>query len=888
MKLAEQLLSVVVRDQEQRESIVGDLREEHTRHALRFGASRASRWHFRQSLSIAVRYGFVRLLRRKPPVRWITLAAVEPEGPWWSGLPRDVRYAWRAIAQRPALSGAIVMTLALALAANSTTFSLMDALVLRPYRFVGVDRLLVVTTSRPDDDFFDRVNVTGADFREWREQAKTIDAWAMYRWWEPNLSGVDVPEVVPGHHVSPGFFRLLGATPVIGREFLESEAVAGQSHRVVLGHGLWARRFASDPAIVGKSVRFNGEAYEVVGVAPPGFNTPDGAEVWAPLALSAADWANRRVEAFGIFASLADGAGVDSARAELTAIVERQRRDHPDTNGERTARVMTFTRGMADPGAGRFIAMWQAAALLLLLIACANIANLLMARGAERTGEYSLRLALGASRTRLFAQTLLEGLLLSALAVALSMPLIAAGLGVSRASIPASVMRFIPGWSFIRVDFELFLATAVLGSTAMIAFSLLPAFQAIRAQVAETLRQSGRTATASRQRQFLRSALAATQVALALALVFVSTLALSGADRIVNGMLGFDKNNLLVAQLNLPDRNYSNAETRRQFINNVTSAMRTIPAATAVGTTSIIPAAFNNNSRRLFPEGVTLTEQEARYAEFRRVNGEYFTAMKIPVIRGRLFDDSDREDSPAVAVISDAVARRYWPDEDPIGKRFKLAIDGPWISVIGVSGNVVHNWFVRQTEQVYRPISQEAPYSVAFAVRTVGEPNALAGDLRRAVAAADAEQPIASLATMATLVEERAAGFSFIARALGAVGLIALVLAVMGIYSLMAYLTTQRTQEIGVRMALGASRWQVVRATTRRAIGITMAGSAIGATLAFGAGRLMESVLFGLVRNSPLQLVAISTILALAALLAAYLPARRAARIDPMTALRET
>ena len=888
MKLAEQLLSVVVRDQEQRESIVGDLREEHTRHALRFGASRASRWHFRQSLSIAVRYGFVRLLRRKPPVRWITLAAVEPEGPWWSGLSRDIRYAWRAIGQRPALSGAIVMTLALALAANSTTFSLMDALVLRPYRFVGVDRLLVVTTSRPDDDFFDRVNVTGADFREWREQAKTIDAWAMYRWWEPNLSGVDVPEVVPGHHVSPGFFSLLGATPVIGREFLESEAVAGQSHRVVLGHGLWARRFASDPAIVGKSVRFNGEAYEVVGVAPPGFNTPDGAEVWAPLALSAADWANRRIEAFGIFARLADGGSVDSARAELTAIAERQRRDHPDTNGERTALVMTFTRGMADPGAGRFIGMWQAAALLLLLIACANIANLLMARGAERTGEYSLRLALGASRTRLFAQTLLEGLLLSALAVALSMPLIAAGLGVSRASIPASVMRFIPGWSFIRVDFELFLATAVLGSTAMIAFSLLPAFQAIRAQVAETLRQSGRTATASRQRQFLRSALAATQVALALALVFVSTLALSGADRIVNGMLGFDKNNLLVAQLNLPDRNYSNAETRRQFINNVTSAMRTIPAATAVGTTSIIPAAFNNNSRRLFPEGVTLTEQEARYAEFRRVNGEYFTAMKIPVIRGRLFDDSDREDSPAVAVISDAVARRYWPDEDPIGKRFKLAIDGPWISVIGVSGNVVHNWFVRQTEQVYRPISQEAPYSVAFAVRTVGEPNALAGDLRRAVAAADAEQPIASLATMATLVEERAAGFSFIARALGAVGLIALVLAVMGIYSLMAYLTTQRTQEIGVRMALGASRWQVVRATTRRAIGITMAGSAIGATLAFGAGRLMESVLFGLVRNSPLQLVAISTILALAALLAAYLPARRAARIDPMTALRET
>ena len=886
-RFAERVLTAVVRDGELRESMIGDLREECAKYARRAGQAAASRWHLRQSLGIAARYGMMRMLRRKPPVRWISLAAAEPEGPWWSGLTRDVLYARRAIVQRPLLSFTVVVTLALALAANSTTFSLMDALVLRPYRFAGVDRLLVATTVAPNEPFFDRINVAAADYREWREQSRTVKDWAMYMWWDANLSGVDVPEQVPAFFVSPGFFELLGSAPVIGRAFTESELQHGQDHRVVLGHGLWARRFASDPDIVGKSVRLDGESYDVIGVAPPGFATPDGAELWAPLSLTAEQWANRRDESFGVMARLADGATVEQARAELTTIVDTQRRDHPDTNVRRYARLMSFTNGMADPGAGTFIGIWQGAALLLLLIACANIANLLMARGAERSSEYAVRLALGASRTRIFTQTLIEGLLLSLIALIVSIPLLAIALGVSRASIPASVLRFVPGWSFIRIDVTLLLTTALLGTVAMVAFSLLPAIQAMRAQVSETLRQSGRSLTPGRNRQWLRSALAATQVALALALLFASTMSLAAADRTVNGLLGFDKRNLLVAQLNLPERNYSDAETRRRFITDVQDAMRGIPAVSEIGATSIIPNAFNNQSRRFFPEGVELKENEARFAQFRSADRGYFPAMKIPLVRGRTFDDSDRVDGVQVAIVSATLARNYWGDSDPIGKRFKLAIDGPWITVVGVSGDVVHNWFVRQYETVYRPLTQTAPYSVAFAVRTVGDPNALAGDLRRAVSKVDADQPIASLAAMETLVEERAAGFSFIARALGVVGAIALVLSIMGIYSLMAFLTSQRTQEIGVRMALGAGRWQVVRAITRRAIVITAIGAFVGSALALGLGRLMESLLFGLVSINLVQLAILVTVLAAVALLAAYLPARRAARVDPMTALRQ-
>lgn len=482
-RIAEHILGVVVRDSEQREAIIGDLREELSRYCARVGAVRASRWHLRQCVGIAVRYGFMRLLRRKPPVRWIVLAADESSGGNWPGATRDFRCAWRAIWQRPALSSVVVATLAIALAANSTTFSLLDALVLRPYRFAGVDRLITATTTEPDDEFFDRINVTGADFREWREQVGSVTSWSMYQWWDANLSGVDTPEQVPAFFVSPGFFALLDAAPATGREFVEAESQPGQRHRVVLGHALWSRRFASDPNIVGKSVRLDGEPYQVVGVARPGFSTPDGAELWAPLALTDQAWADRRAESYGIYGRLRDGASVEQARAELTTVVDAQRRDHPDTNSRRHARVLSFSRGMGDPGAAAFIGLWQAAALLLLLIAGANIANLLMARGAERASEYAVRLALGAGRARLFKQTVFEGLLLAFVAVIVSMPLIAIGLALSRASIPVSVLRFVPGWDFIRLNTDLFVVTVLLGTVAMVVFSILPASQAIKAHV---------------------------------------------------------------------------------------------------------------------------------------------------------------------------------------------------------------------------------------------------------------------------------------------------------------------------------------------------------------------------------------------------------------------
>ena len=782
-----------------------------------------------------------------------------------------------------------MLTLATALAANSTTFSLLDALVLRPYRFDGVDRLLVVTTRQPDDTFFDRENTAAADYREWKARATTVSQWSLHLWWDASLSGVDIPEDVAAFKVSPGFFSLLGAPPALGREFLDEEAVPGKDRRVVLGHTLWQRRFGSDPAIVGKTVRFDGEPFEVVGVARQGFTIPDGAEAWAPLALTDEQWANRRQAFYGAMARLADGQTVDSARAELTSIIDTQRRDFADTNKNRLAQVMTFTAGMADAGAGPFIGIWQAFALLLLLIACANIANLLMARGAERSQEYAVRLALGASRRRVFTQTLIEGLLLSVLAVLVAMPLTAIGLGLSRASIPASVLRFIPGWAFIRVDVPLFLITAALGTLAMLFFSFIPALQAMRAHVSDALRQSGRTMTPGRQRQWLRSGLAVTQVALALALLFGSALAITAADKTVNGALGFDKQNVLVGTINLPERTYADPEKRLRFAEGVMDAMRTIPAATDVGVVNNIPAGFNNNGRPFFPEGVELEAGDARPVNIRLASNGYFSALKIPLLRGRWFEDTDRTDTVQVAVVSASLVQTV------TGRtRIRSASASSWPStargsiVVGVSGDVVHNWFTRREETVYRPLRQSPTYGGDFAIRTVGDPTALAADFRRAVAAMDPDQPIASLTSLEKMVEDRAGGFTFIARALGVVALIALILSLLGIYSLMAFLTTQRTQEIGVRMALGAGRWQVIRAISTRAVAITVVGSVVGIGLAFGIGQVMQSILFGLVTMSIVPLVLLALLIAAAAMLAAYLPARRASQIDPMSALRET
>jgi putative ABC transport system permease protein len=877
-----------VGDADWREAILGDLREEFASRVSTHGPREARYWYCRQAVALISRRLASRLGGQHAPRRPL-LPAPEPAASagWYAGLPRDLRHAWRAAFARTGASMVIVLTLALTLAANSTIFALLDALVLRPFRFPGVERLVVVMSDSPQDPLPDGESVAPADFREWRAEVRTLRDLSAAEWWDANLSGNDMPEPVPGYRVTAGFFEALGARPVLGRTFLSEEEAAGQHRRAVLGYQLWQRRFASDPRIVGSSVRLDGEPYEVVGIAPDGFAIPDGAQVWAPLAYSMEQWNQRRRGYLRVFGHLVDGTSIVAARDELTAIVARQQREHPDTNAARPVAVVDFIKGMADPGTGPFMAITQAAGLLLMFIACANIANLLLARGGERAQEYAVRLALGASRGRLAWLTILEAGVLAAIAVFAALPLAWAGIGVCKANIPASVIRFIPGYAYIGVSARLFAVMAVGAAIAAVLASLMPALHAGHAAVAATLRQGGRSLTASRQRQWVRSALATTQIALTLALLFASGLLLTTAKRAVDGTFGFDKQNLLIGRVVLPERPYAQAERRRQFVSTVLDRLRTIPAVSQAAMVSTLPYAGGNTTREFWPEGAILNRAEVRSVDYRSSSDDYFDAMRIRLLAGRAFNSGDRGDTRALAVVSQSLVERYWPGEDPLGRRFRLSADGDWITVVGVVGDVLQDWFQqRRAPTVYRPLAQDAPFTQAFVVRTVGDPTGVAGDLRRAVATADPDQPIMDLKPMADFIVDRSSGIVFLAGMLGVVAAIAFVLAMTGVYSLMMFMASRRTQEIGVRVALGASWWHVIRVATAQAVRITVSGVALGGLLAAALGRVMESVLMGGVVSSLWQLGALAGMLTAVALTAAYLPARRAARIDPTLALR--
>ncbi len=476
-RLAERFLRLSVRDPAWREAVLGDLREELAVVVARQGAGAGRRWYWRQALPLAARFAMSRLVPGVAPARRrLTIAELERTSSLGAGWSQEVRHAWRALAQRPALTAVVVGTLGVALAANAVIFNLADSLYLRPFRFPDVHRLvLVVADEVGSKPYIDRESVAPADFRSFTRTATSVSEMAAAEWWDPNFSGVDIPEQVPGFKVSAGFFDLLGVTPLLGRTFTAGEERLEAHRKVVLSHAFWVRQFAADTAVLGRLIRLDGEPYEIVGVMPARFAIPFGANVWAPLAYSDATWAERERGYLIAFGRLAAGHTLGSAQAEFRDLAARLAAEFPATNRQRPASVVGFSRGMGDEGIGPFVAIWQAAAALLLLVACANIANLLLARGTERQPEFAVRLALGAGRGRLVGQLLIEGLCLAALGVGLGAALAAVAMHYTRNFLPAGIVRFVPGYEFLGLDAAMLGAMALLGAAATVVFSLLPA-----------------------------------------------------------------------------------------------------------------------------------------------------------------------------------------------------------------------------------------------------------------------------------------------------------------------------------------------------------------------------------------------------------------------------
>ncbi len=803
-----------------------------------------------------------------------------------SAFLRDLKLGFRSLTASPASTAIVVLTLGLGIGANTAVFSMVDALLLRPFPIPDIDRLVMLwgTVAAQGED---RDRASPGDFLDWKEQSTVFERLIALEWWDVNLSGTGEPERLQGTFASPDFFETLGVEPHLGRT-LSADAEELGARTVVLSYQIFQRRFGGDPAIVGKTVRLDGEAYEIVGVAREGFDYPYGSELWAPLWLDAKTAARREAHYLNVIGKLRPGVSREDAQAELDVITARIEKEHPVTNNGRGLRAVELARAVVDEGSPAFLAVWQATTVFVLLIACVNVANLLLARGSDREKELSLQQALGARRSRIVRQLLTENLLLSLGGALLALPLAWVGIDLLRDGLPPEAQKFVVGWREVDVDLRVLGFTAAVSVLTTLVFGLAPALRASRPDLTAALREGGRGGSESRSRQRGRGLLVVGEVALALMLLVASGLSIRGMLRLASAYEGFDPDGLMTFEIALPERKYEELEKRRQFYRTVLEGLRETAGVAAADLSLVLPSSGNNYTRAVDVEGKTIENVSERpLAHFRVITPGYFETMRIPLLSGRPFGSEDRDDTAPVAIVSQKFAERSWPGADALGKRFRDSDDGPWLTVVAISGDVLHDWFLREPQPTYYvPFEQRPRLGMSLAVRTPGEPEAVTAAVRSQVRRADPDQPIFHASTLRQLISERIIGLKYASLVMGVLGFIALVLSAVGIYGLMMYSVSRRTHEIGVRVALGAARADVLRLAFGQALSITVAGVGIGLVLAYAAGRLMASNLFGVVRLEAATFALLAVVLSAVSLVAAYIPARKALSVDPAVALR--
>jgi putative ABC transport system permease protein len=867
------------------DTVVGDLHEEHGQRAA-VSPLRAALWYFGEVFRLAARYSGRAVWRRIQVARRPLRGAESRGDSLMRTLGVEIRYAIRSLLQRPALSATVVLTLSLGIGANAAVFAMFDALVLRPFTFPDVDRIVLVS-DMSRDSIDRRASSSPANFLDWKSQTDSLEWLSAFQWWDVNLVGRDEPERVQGFFVSADFFRALGIQPALGRTFIPEEETFGRHRRAVIGHGLWQRRFGGASAIVGQTVTLDGEAYDVVGVAPAGFDFPMGAQVWAPLAFDAKAMAARNNRYLTVIGRLAPERSLEDARAQLAVVAQRLERQYPDANRDRSVRVHTLTDGMLDPGLKPILGLWQAAALFVLVIGCTNVMNLLLAKGAERQRDIAVRLAIGASRSRVVRELLIEAVMLAAAAIPPTAVIAWVSLEALKTSMPEKIARFVPGWTSVQVDLRVLGVMALIAIGAAVLFGMIPALQSTRPQLVDTLKEGGRSATSGPSRQRIRRALVVGEISLALPLLVASGMGALGAQRFLYGPQGYEPDGLLTMQVALPDALYPENQARRNFADRVLERVRAVPGVQTAAIVNIMPAHSNNSSRSIELEGKPAADPASvPTVDFRSGTPDMFATLGIPIHRGRGFTTADTSATQQVVILSRSLAQQYWPDEDPLGRRVRLGT-GPWLTVVGVCGDIVHDWFSRRNyPTAYQPYDQAPSGSLALLVRTTGNPTALASAARAAVRDVDPGQAVYDVMTMRDALQERTLGLQYIAAVMAVFGGLALAFAIGGVYSVMAYMVAQRTHEIGVRIALGATRRDVLKLTVAQTARLAAIGIVLGVLLSVLSGRLMEAGLLGTIASDARIVISFAFVLGLAALAAGYLPARRAAAIDPIDALR--
>ena len=634
----------------------------------------------------------------------------------------DIRYAVRSLMKRPTTTGTIVVTLALGIGANAAVFGVVDALLLHPYTMADVDRIVMPMSTSPTF-IGHRETVSPADFLDWRRDLRggAIEHVAATAWWDANLVGRDEPERVLGFFVSPEFFAALDTPPAIGRTFLAEEELAANAKRVMLSDGLWRRRFGSDPGVVGRTVLIDGTQWLVVGVMPPGFGFPMQSELWAPLSFDEKAARNRASHYLTVFGRLAGGRSLADAQAQLTAIARRLASEHPETNAQRGAVVHTLSRGMSDVGIPQVLGLWQAAGLFVLLIACANIANLLLARAAEREREIAIRLALGSSRGRIVRESLVESAILVAVSIPLALTVAWASLRVMHALMPARIVRFIAGWDRLGLDVWTIGVTLGCAAVAALIFGTLPAVHMARGIVADALKSDGRTG-AGPGRQRIRRALVVAEIALALPLLVAATLSVSTITRFLTGWQGYEPSNVLTMRAVLPDSRYPDADSRARFATAAIERLTAVSGARDVAAGNVLPAIDSNAKRAIEVAGQPIAEQSKwPRVDYRLVSPRYFDVLRMPLLAGRAFTTADQKASEPVAIVSESMARRYFPGQDPIGRSFSVSASyvGAWARNLAAA--VDNNYPVFTPTATAANVNSRRPYLPG----TIGAANVL-------------------------------------------------------------------------------------------------------------------------------------------------------------------
>ena len=818
---------------------------------------------------------------------------------WIQDFVQDLYFGLRMLRKSPGFTVVAVVTLALGIGANTAIFSVIYAALLNALPYPHADQLVMVYENVHLPNYKNERNVVSpGNFSDWMTKNSVFESMAAFRNRSFNVTGTGEPSRVEGEFASAAFFRTLGVNAALGRVFTPEEDRPGNSHVVVVSDGLWRSRFGADPRVLGRKIFLDDQSYQVIGVMPPGFHFPDpDDQLWAPLALTPADLTSRGSHFLDVFARLKAGVTLTQAQTHMNLIARRLAELYPQSNRGQTVNIVPLHEDIAGPVRAPLLVLGGAVALVLLIV-CANIANLLLARASARHREIAVRLALGASRARVARQLLTESMLLAVVGCALGVLLAHWSVGALKAVAASSIPRA----EKFGLNVPVLLFSAAISVVAGLIFGLSPALQSVRGNVQDALKPSAReSAAASRLRA--RSLLVVLETALGVVVVIGSGLLVRSFQRIERVELGFQPEGALTFRVIPRGERYKQAEQRTIFYKEVIEKLQALPGVRSAAAVSFIPLTLAKGSKGFTIEGRALTDPgQIPMAGYDIVTPGYFQAMRIPVLEGRDFSWNDTPQAQPVVIVNEAMAKRYWPGEDALGKRFHQAGPDdkvPWMSIIGVVANVREfSPTVEPESTMYLPITQStalrtsddasaaAPILRDWVVRGSGDPAPVAPSVRTAVWAVDRNLPITRIRTMEEVRSVSLASHRIHLLLFGVFAALALVLAAIGIYGLFAYSVAQRTREIGIRLALGARRSDVLRLVVGQGLRFTALGITLGLVCALGLTWLMAGMIYGVSAEDPVTFIAVAGLLGLVALLACYIPARRAMHVDPMVALR--